>query len=163
LPNNINLKLYDDFNDSVIQKVIYNNSTYTFDELFAGDYTVYVDTPGIKYFKDNFTLTEGEIKNSDLSLIPLVPVKGRVFNDIIGDGIDNSDLVDNAHVEFYNIDNSTLSNVLKTDAKGLFSGNITKGNYTLYIQYTNGVYDYVHISSLTVKDNSPRIHTEIHG
>jgi asparagine N-glycosylation enzyme membrane subunit Stt3 len=154
LPYDVTIKLHDSFNNSIMTKTLYNNATYLFDELLPGDYLVYVDTPGIKYNKNNFTLDIGEEKTADLELIPLIPVSGVVYNDVGLDGFDPGDAIINAQVEFYNIDNSSLSSVLSTNSTGHFQGNITQGNYTLYSHYTVETEDYVHVSSLSVKNGS---------
>ncbi len=80
----------------------------------------------------------------------MVPVKGKVYNDLLGDGFDPEDIVENAHVEFMNLDNTSLSNVLVTDHNGEFYGNITSGNYTIYIHYVQSNDEYVHASSINV-------------
>jgi asparagine N-glycosylation enzyme membrane subunit Stt3 len=153
-PQNVTIQLRDLLNNSIMEYVLNNNNSFIFPELLPGEYILSVDKPGIKYFSNNITLAQGDSETIEIPLIPLVPVNGIVYNDLNDNGFDENDLVVSAHVEFINIDNFDLSSVLVSNSTGGFRGNITQGNYTIYIHYTMGKEDFVHVSSLWITNNS---------
>ncbi len=150
LAKNVKVQLKDLLNNTIINHTLYENNSYEFTELLSGEYIISVDEPGIKYFSQNFTLDKGEKKTLNIDFIPLVPVSGKVYKDPDQMGYEPGNVVGSAHVEFINLDNSSLSSVFITNNKGYFSGNITNGNYTIYIHYTIKNEELVHISSITV-------------
>lgn len=154
LPKNVTIKLHDLTNGTVMNFDLENSKAYSFSELLPGKYILSVSEPKIRYFEKNITLETNENQTIEIDLMPLVPVKGIVYNDLNKNGIDANDIVPNAHVELFNNDRTAFSTVLVADGLGVFGGNITIGNYSVYIHYSENFKDYVHVSNLNVKNIS---------
>jgi asparagine N-glycosylation enzyme membrane subunit Stt3 len=156
LPGDITIHLRDTTNNTDMTHVLgQGEKYYSFFKLLPGNYTLWVKEDEIQHFETNLTLEVGENRTSKIDLIPVITISGNVYYspDILSPLAGNS--VPSPHVEFFNTENSSFNTVLIADASGAFSGEISKGNFSIYVHYTNNGKDYVHISELSIVENSP--------
>ena len=155
MPGDITINLRDLTNNSLINFTLeLGTKYYSFDRLLPGEYLLSVNQTKIEYYEMNTTLEQGDNISIEIDLVPLISMSGTLKftpESLTLGGIPAK----NAHVEFYNIDNSTFSKVMVTNANGVFNGEITKGNFTVYVHYIRNSEDYVHVSSISVTENEP--------
>jgi hypothetical protein len=155
MPGDIIISLKDFTNDTFINlKLEPGTKYYSFDRLLPGEYLLNVNETRIKYYEMNITLEQDDNISIEIDLVPLISMSGTVTFNPESVTLGGTP-VENAHVEFYNIANSTFSGVMVTNEKGVFNGEITKGNFSVYIHYIKNGEDYVHVSSISVTENEP--------
>jgi len=124
---------------------------YIFIDMFPGNHTITVKHPGHEMVTQYWTMEEGEMNGTNITVYPLLEVSGKTFYDIDNDGYDTSDILGNVWVTLSSLSDDR-SYLVRSDADGDYETFMRAGNYTFQALYTLGSETLVSVGRVTVSE-----------
>jgi len=128
----IELRLEDGTTGEVLIQETDDTGEFRFGPLFPGNYTGSVSVPGYLDMKETLRLSEGETNTTNVTLKRVIPITGRAYLDLNGNGYYNDgEGRKGVRLEFIPDSANDTTVVVYTDFQGSFKADLVTGNYTM--------------------------------